>query len=255
MRPPVVLAAAAALLLGPAALPVTARTASAPRIEVSPVAATPGSPVLITGRAPGCFGGAVVAEHRYLTSAGDDSLSPAGAGAVAPDGTFAVAVTVPANAAYSAITAQFEGPRYDVVELDLQPCGRVLGANITVLPFNYREHISWSPTQPRSGGRVTVTVTHCQSGPIESYTQIIDRAGNYFRLSGHTSLGTYHGSVVLDHGLLGSNDDRGRAVPSARGQNDATIMVPCAQSTGPASAARADHLLHLAWAVDIHIRP
>lgn len=255
MRPLLVAATALALAAAPAAVLGAADAASTPRIRAVPAAATPGAPVTVTGRAPGCAGGIVVAEHRYLATKGESNLRPGGVGAVAPDGTFAVSVTVPNDAVYSAIMANFAGPTYDVVELDLHPCGQVLGVNITVLPFSYREHVTLSPVHPRSGGRVTVTATHCRGGPVPSFTQIIDRAGSYFRFSGRTSAGTYRGSVTLRHGLLGAYDDRGPAVPSAPGRNDAIVMVPCAQSTGPASVARADRLQHVRWAVDIHIRP
>jgi hypothetical protein len=55
--------------------------------------------------------------------------------------------------------------------------------------------------------------------------------------------------------MLGANAPRGPAKPSRPGHRDAIVRVPCAQSEGSRDVALADHLEHLTWGLDIHIRP
>jgi hypothetical protein len=224
-------------------------------IGYAPAGVRPGHSVTISGQAPHCKASPIAIIQHYLATNGNRTMKPGVGGTTDGEGKFSFSLQVPRNAVYSAITRAFAGYQYDDVEVRFASCGTVLGVGVLVKPFNYREHITWSPTRPRTGTTLHVTATHCAGGVVPNpFAEVIDRAGSYYPLTGTTTNGTFHGTVDLRHGLAGVNAPRGWAKPSAPGKKDAVLMVPCAQSTGPRSVAEADKIMHLRWAVDIHIR-
>jgi hypothetical protein len=224
------------------------------RVHLSDASVLPGHTTLLHGSVPlSCAGRPVTVTQHFLKPNASRGVTPGTPGVVGPDGKFTVTVTVPPQAVRSDIARPYSGPQYDVVEAVVEFCGR-RGANINVLPFGHREHITFSPTRPRSGTTMSVTVTHCRGGVLDTFAQVIDRRGAYYQLNGSLKAGTFHGTVDLRHGFFGSSAHTGAARASRNGARDALLRVPCAQSEGNAAAKRREPLQHLNWGVDFTIR-
>jgi hypothetical protein len=249
----VVALAAAPLLVhaGPAAAGGAAHAA------FSPTAAKPGAMARVTGVMSACPMTVITVAQSYTQGDGSRVQTPQPTpGMTDATGKFSVLVTVPAMAARSDILRPFAGWQYDTAIVSFQNCGgRVIGANLNVLPVNKAEHISLSSTRPRSGSTLHVTVTHCVGGVLPAFTQVIDRTGEYFLISKSSYSGTtWKGSVSLKHGYYGLQAPAGAAHASPHGARDAWLAVPCTQSKGPRRVALADHLQHVTIARDISIR-
>jgi hypothetical protein len=254
-RYPAALAAITTLLvLG--STPGVGGPASASTFTLSPAhpGARPGAVAAVHGHiAAACAGRPITVTQHYLNSKAARASMPGLGGVVGAGGAITFTVTVPNDAVRSDIGRPFSEYQYDVIEADVAGCGE-RGTNLLVLPFNRKQHISWSPTRPRSGSTISVTSTHCVGGLLSPFAQVIDRRGAYYNLSGRLTGTTFHGTVNLAHGFFGSDAPTGAAKPSARGHHDAILRVPCAQSEGSRAVARADHLQRLTWAVDFSIR-
>jgi hypothetical protein len=248
--------AAVVAVLAIGAAPDLGGAASATAFTLAPVhaGARPGAVAAVHGHiAASCTGRPITVTQHYLNTKAARASQPGLGGVVGTGGAVTFSVTVPSDAVRSDISRPFAEYQYDVIEADVAGCGE-RGTNLIVLPFNRKQHISFSPARPRSGSTMTVTSTHCVGGVLSPFAQVIDRRGAYYNLSGQLTGTTFHGKVNLAHGFFGADAPTGPAKPSKRGHRDAILRVPCAQSEGSRAVARSDHLQRLTWAVDFSIR-
>jgi hypothetical protein len=249
---------AAVALVVPGVSPAGAAAAST--ATVSPTQAKPGGAFTFKGRAPSCPNMPFQVTQVYSNNKGEFVSTSAPGGKSNASGEFGpITLSVPATASRSNAYRPYAAMRYDAVRADFSPAcpDGTVGANLTVLAMRFDQHIEVNPAVPRTGENIDVTVTNCVGGVLAAFTWIIDNAGSYFMFtqSSYTA-NIYNGTADLSKGFRGDKFKTGAAhVSQPVGVTDAALQVPCAQSEGPDSVGKADHLFHLNNTIDITIAP
>jgi hypothetical protein len=239
-------------------VPAPSEAAASNTAKVSPTQAKPGEKFIFSGRSPDCGGQPYEITQTYT----DNEIrrirtQPPLTGFAGTDGSFSAMLTVPPGAARSNVLRPYGGWQYDAAQISFPGCeSGIVAANVLVLPVSSNQHIALSTRSPRTKSTLDVTVTNCVGGVIKQFAWVVDGQGSYFNFSGTFSGTTYTGSADLSSGLHGAAVHTGPArVSSPLGLEDSMATIGCAQSVGPDSVARADHLMHLSSNVPITIAP